>query len=77
MKVSIFSTKPYDEQFLSQHNAAFGHELVFIENRLKPETAALADGSPAICAFVNDVLDAARNPVERRHEIRRHALRRI
>jgi D-lactate dehydrogenase len=59
MKVSIFSTKPYDEQFLSQHNAAFGHELVFIENRLKPETAALADGSPAICAFVNDVLDAA------------------
>lgn len=58
MKVTIFSTKPYDEQFLSEHNAAFGHELVFIENRLKPETAALAEGSPAVCAFVNDVLDA-------------------
>ncbi|RYD24010.1 MAG: 2-hydroxyacid dehydrogenase [Verrucomicrobiaceae bacterium] len=58
MKVTIFSTKPYDEQFLSDHNSAFGHELVFIENRLKPETAALAEGSPAVCAFVNDVLDA-------------------
>lgn len=58
MKVTIFSTKPYDEQFLSEYNPAFGHELVFIENRLKPETAALAEGSPAVCAFVNDVLDA-------------------
>lgn len=58
MKVTIFSTKPYDEQFLSKHNEGFGHELVFIENRLKPETAALAEGSPAVCAFVNDVLDA-------------------
>lgn len=59
MKVTIFSTKPYDEQFLREHNLAFGHELVFIENRLRPETAVLAEGSPAVCAFVNDLLDAA------------------
>ncbi|RYD36639.1 MAG: 2-hydroxyacid dehydrogenase, partial [Verrucomicrobiaceae bacterium] len=58
MKVTIFSTKPYDEQFLTEHNGEFGHELVFIENRLKADTAALAEGSPAVCAFVNDVLDA-------------------
>jgi D-lactate dehydrogenase len=58
MKVSIFSSKPYDETFLRSGNAAVGHELVFIENRLKADTALLADGSPAICAFVNDVLDA-------------------
>ncbi|MES2441165.1 MAG: 2-hydroxyacid dehydrogenase [Verrucomicrobiota bacterium] len=59
MKVTIFSTKPYDEQFLRERNAGYGHELVFIENRLRPETAVLAEGSPAVCAFVNDVLDAA------------------
>lgn len=59
MKVSIFSTKPYDRQFLTAHNVAFGHELRFIENRLELATAALADGSLAVCAFVNDVLDAA------------------
>jgi D-lactate dehydrogenase len=59
MKVTVFSTKPYDEQFLKRHNAATGHELVFIENRLKEETAFLAEGSDAVCAFVNDVLDAA------------------
>ncbi|GAA5121656.1 2-hydroxyacid dehydrogenase [Luteolibacter yonseiensis] len=58
MKVTVFSTKPYDEQFLRRHNQASNHELVFIENRLTSETAALAEGSPAICAFVNDELNA-------------------
>ncbi len=59
MKVTVFSSKPYDEQFLTRFNADFNHELVFIENKLKAETAILADGSPGVCAFVNDVLDAA------------------
>ena len=59
MRVAVFSTKPYDEQFLKEGNSAFGHTLEFIENRLKPETAHLAHGSPAVCAFVNDQLPAA------------------
>lgn len=59
MKVTVFSSKPYDEQFLREQNPRMLHELVFIENRLKLETAFLADGSPAVCAFVNDMLDAA------------------
>lgn len=59
MKVTVFSTKPYDEQFLRKHNPASAHELVFIENRLTPTTAVLAEGSPAVCAFVNDELGAA------------------
>ena len=57
MKVTVFSSKPYDEQFLKARNG--GHELRFIENRLKADTAFLAEGSPAVCVFVNDVLDAA------------------
>lgn len=58
MKVTFFSSKPYDETFLKRLNPSFGHELVFIENRLNPQTAHFAYGSPAVCAFVNDVLDA-------------------
>lgn len=58
MKVTLFSSKPYDEAFLKRLNPSFGHELVFIENRLNPQTAHFAYGSPAVCAFVNDVLDA-------------------
>ena len=59
MKTAVFSTKPYDRDFLEAGNATFGHEMVFVENRLREDTAALATGCPAICAFVNDVLDGA------------------
>jgi D-lactate dehydrogenase len=58
MKVAVFSSKPYDRQFLETANAAFGHELHFFEPRLTEDTASLAAGYPAICAFVNDQLNA-------------------
>lgn len=57
MKVAVFSTKPYDRHFLNAANRDAGHELIFFEPRLLPETAPLADGFPAVCAFVNDRLD--------------------
>jgi D-lactate dehydrogenase len=58
MKVAVFSTKPYDEQYLAEANARHGHELEFLEARLTRQTAGLATGSRAVCAFVNDILDA-------------------
>ncbi|MCB4858758.1 2-hydroxyacid dehydrogenase [Sphingobium sp. PNB] len=59
MRVAVFSTKPYDRQFLEVGNAAAGfpHDLAFLEARLSVETAPLAAGSGAVCAFVNDCLD--------------------
>ncbi|MGQ9505512.1 MAG: 2-hydroxyacid dehydrogenase [Thermogutta sp.] len=58
MKVAVFSTKPYDREFLESANRSFGHELVFFEPRLTSQTASLADSFPAVCVFVNDELDA-------------------
>lgn len=58
MKTTVFSTKPYDRQFLEGANAAAGHELQFLEAHLSRETAPLAGLSPAVCVFVNDRLDA-------------------
>ncbi|KXS48991.1 MAG: D-lactate dehydrogenase, partial [Marinobacter sp. T13-3] len=59
MKVAVFSTKPYDEQFLSQANQDdHQHELTFLETRLNETTAALAQGYDAVCVFVNDQVDA-------------------
>jgi D-lactate dehydrogenase len=58
MKVAVFSTKPYDREFFSAANQEAGHELVFFEARLAPQTVRLAEGFPAVCAFVNDQLDA-------------------
>ena len=58
MRVAVFSTKPYDRRFLEAANAALAHELAFLEARLDPDTATLAAGFEAVCAFVNDRLDA-------------------
>jgi D-lactate dehydrogenase len=59
MKTAIFSTKPYDRVFLEAANREHGHELHFLEPRLTAETVPLAFGSPAVCVFVNDQLNAA------------------
>lgn len=58
MRVAVFSTQSYDRQFLDQANAAGRHELVYIESRLDAHTVAAAEGVQAVCAFVNDKLDA-------------------
>lgn len=57
MKVAVFSTKPYDERYLQRANAEHGHELTFLEPRLVRDTATLAAGHDAICAFVNDQMN--------------------
>ena len=57
MKVAVFSTKPYDEQFLSDANFDHRHQFKFYETPLNEHTVRLAEGYPAICAFVNDQLD--------------------
>jgi D-lactate dehydrogenase len=56
MRVAVFSSRPHDEQYLAEANRRAGHDLVFLESRLRPQTAKLADGFDAVCAFVNDDL---------------------
>ncbi len=58
MKVAFFSTKPYDQQCFEATNKAFNHDLSFFESRLNSTTAALAEGFPAVCVFINDDLGA-------------------
>jgi len=56
VRLSIFSSKPYDRRFLTRVNEeeGFGHELVFYDARLEEATAQLAHGSAAVSPFVND-----------------------
>ncbi len=58
MDVTFFSTRPYDEQHFTAANHARRHAFRFLDIRLTQDTAPLAADAPAICAFVNDVLDA-------------------
>jgi D-lactate dehydrogenase len=57
MKTAVFSTKRFDREFLGEAARSAGHELTFFEPRLAIETSKLAEGFPAVCAFVNDELD--------------------
>ena len=62
MKATVFGTHRYDRAALEAANASGAHgthELVFVAERLEQRTAGIARGSPAVCAFVNDRLDAA------------------
>ena len=59
MRISFFSARPYDRASFATANAHFGHEIVFLEAHLNLQTAPLAAGSAAVCAFVNDRIDAA------------------
>jgi D-lactate dehydrogenase len=58
MKITVFSTKPYDRRFLDAANSSGRHEVVYFEERLNPHTALLQDAVPAVCIFVNDQCDA-------------------
>lgn len=58
MRVVVYSTRPYDREFLSRANVGMRHELVFLEARLDASTVTAAHGAQAVCAFVNDRLDA-------------------
>ena len=58
VKVAVFSTKPYDRQFLNAANADQRQQLHFLDVRLSMESTALARGTQVVCAFVNDQLGA-------------------
>ncbi|MYN24896.1 2-hydroxyacid dehydrogenase [Duganella levis] len=58
MKTAVFSARRYDKTMLARANAAAGHELRFLEDRLTVASAPLAAGCEAVCVFVNDTVDA-------------------
>ncbi len=57
MKITFFSTQPYDRESFLKHQTDSRLELVFLEAKLTEQTVSLAKGSAAICVFVNDTLN--------------------
>ena len=56
MKVAFFSTQPYDKEYFERYNLQ--HHITFYQVQLNEQTVTLAKGADAICAFVNDRLNA-------------------
>ena len=67
MKILFYGTKNYDEQFFDKLLPEFpGIEIKFIEANIHEETASLAKGYEAICAFVN--ADLSTKVIEELHQ---------
>jgi D-lactate dehydrogenase len=58
MKISFFSTQPYDKEFFNLYNDSFGYELEYFETHLNNQTASLVNNAIVVCVFVNDKVDA-------------------
>jgi D-lactate dehydrogenase len=57
MRITMFSSKPYDRLFFAPASAP--HEIIYLESHLTENTVDLASGSEVVCCFVNDVLNEA------------------
>ena len=59
MRIAFFDTKPYDRPSFEKHAREAGVTIKFYETKLNADTVELAAGADAVCAFVNDTVDAA------------------
>ena len=55
-KIAFFDTKPYDRTWFDRLNK--NYEITYFEEKLNAHTARFTDGFDAVCAFVNDCIDA-------------------
>lgn len=58
MKITFFSTKPYEKAFFEDINRGFRFAVTYLDIPLNRHTAHLAKGAEAVCIFVNDKADA-------------------
>ena len=70
MKMLFFGTKTYDREFFDKGLKEERYkdiDIHYIEPNLTPETAELAHGYDAVCAFVN--MDLGKETVDILHEM--------
>lgn len=58
MEVAIYSSTPYERQYLDEANKSAQHKLKYHDMSLDMDTVGLAAGYGAVCIFVNDKADA-------------------
>jgi len=58
MRIIVYSARSYDRDALREANAGLGHELVFVEDQLTPDTVRIVEGGAGVSVFVNDAVDA-------------------
>jgi D-lactate dehydrogenase len=75
MRIAFFDAHPFERGYFERANEALAHQIVFLEPRLEPRTATLAQGCDAVCCFVNDDLSAVTLQILKELGVRVVALR--
>ncbi len=57
MRIAVFSTKSYDQEYFEKYNGEYNYNFTYFETALKASTANLTNGFDAVCIFVNDIID--------------------
>lgn len=57
MKITFFSTQPYDRRFFDKSNSTFSFDLEYLETALNEQTVGLINDADVVCAFVNDTIN--------------------
>jgi D-lactate dehydrogenase len=58
VNVAFFNAKPYDRDYFDKANEPFGHNIDYFLPHLTLESTSLISNQKAICAFINDDLNA-------------------
>ncbi len=74
-KIAFFDAKPYDKLWFDKLKESYDFKIKYYENKLNEDTAAMAAGSDAVVAFVNDDINASVVDTFYRNGIRIIALR--
>lgn len=74
-KIAFYDTKAYDKKWFSRLSHGNDMEILYLENKLNRDTAVLAEGAKAVCAFVNDTVDGETMKILASHGIEAVAMR--
>ncbi|WP_282111581.1 2-hydroxyacid dehydrogenase [Maribacter stanieri] len=57
MRIAVFSTKSYDQEYFEKYNKEYNYSFSYYETALNPDTAKLSADCDVVCVFVNDIVD--------------------
>ncbi|GAA4280454.1 2-hydroxyacid dehydrogenase [Gaetbulibacter aestuarii] len=75
MKIAVFNTKSYDQDYFENYNKNYHFDFTFLESALNEKTAQITSGFDAVCVFVNDVVNKETIKILAENGIRLIALR--
>ncbi len=75
MKIAVFSTKVYDQEYFEKYQNSYGFEFTYFEASLNSHTASLTSGYDVACVFVNDKVDDKTTEILAKNGIKLIALR--